>query len=274
MKILTNHLGYEASGPKRAVLLGIKEDKPLSFQLKRSETGEVLFEAEPISLGPVFRWRNWHFWKLDFDALAEKGDAFIECSTGAGTVRSFPFTISDNLLERNTLSDVIYYFKAQRCSGQMDLADRDLQLFGRNSLSGTYAYFREHALCKGDYKPGLTGQPDSAAVVQSVAGAIDAIGYSGIGYVTPGVRALPIAREAGQPYQPATPEKALSGEYPLSRYLYIYVNRKPGQPLPTLQREFLKLVLSRDGQEIVVKEGFIPLPAAAAARALHDAGIR
>ena len=126
MKILTNHLGYELTGPKRAILQGAKNDRPLSFQVKRCESSEVLFEAEAIEMGPVFRWRNWHFWRLDFDDLAEKGQVFIECTTADGPVVSFPFSIAEDLLERNTLSDVLFYFKAQRSSGAMDKADHSL----------------------------------------------------------------------------------------------------------------------------------------------------
>ena len=126
MKILTNHLGYELTGPKRAILQGTKNDKPESFQLKRWESGEVLCEGVPDEMGPVFRWRNWHFWRIEFDALAETGQVFIECATAAGLVHSFPFAITENLLERNTLSDVIFYFKAQRCSGPFDKADHNL----------------------------------------------------------------------------------------------------------------------------------------------------
>jgi len=126
MKILTNHIGYEVNGPKRSVLQGTKNDRPDSFQVKRWETGEVLLEGQPIEIGPVARWRDWYFWRLDFDSLTEKGRVFIECATPTGPVRSFPFSLGENLLERNSLSDVIYYFKAQRCSGQMDKADRNL----------------------------------------------------------------------------------------------------------------------------------------------------
>jgi hypothetical protein len=126
MKILTNHLGYEAGGPKRAVLQGTKEDRPGAFQLRRYESGEVVFEGEPVEIGPVHKWRDWHFWQLDFDSVDETGQCFLECDTDLGPLCSFPFTIERDLLERNTLSDVIYYFKAQRCSGALDRADRDL----------------------------------------------------------------------------------------------------------------------------------------------------
>ena len=146
-------------------------------------------------------------------------------------------------------------------------ANRDLQLFGRNSVSGTYGYFKEHALCKGDFKSTVNEQPGSASVVQSVSTTINAIGYSGIGYVTASVKALPIAK-SGDNFVDATSENAISGKYPLSRYLYVYVNKAPNKPLQPLEREFLKMVLSKTGQEVVVKDGFIPLPKAVVDRAL------
>ncbi len=140
-------------------------------------------------------------------------------------------------------------------------AGRDFQLFGRNSVSGTYGYFKEHALCKGDFKSNVNEQPGSASVVQSISNSINGIGYSGIGYSTSGVRAIPLKNENGE-FVPPTAENALSGKYPLARYLYIYVNKNPKKPLQPLEAEFAKLVLSKQGQEIVEKDGYIPLPAA------------
>ncbi|HFQ91428.1 MAG TPA: phosphate ABC transporter substrate-binding protein PstS family protein [Chromatiales bacterium] len=138
---------------------------------------------------------------------------------------------------------------------------RDIQIFGRNSVSGTYGYFKKKALCKGDFKKTVNEQPGSASVVQSVSASLNGIGYSGIGYKTSGVRALPLAKKEGAPYVAATPENAVRGKYPLSRFLYIYVNKKPNQPLPPLEREFIRMVLSKTGQEVVIKDGYIPLPA-------------
>jgi len=138
-------------------------------------------------------------------------------------------------------------------------AGRDLQIFGRNSVSGTYGYFKEHALCKGDFKTNVNEQPGSASVVQSISNSINGIGYSGIGYVTSGVRMVPIKGSDGEFVAP-TPKNALSGKYPLARFLYVYVNKDPKKPLQPLQAEFLKLVLSKQGQEIVEKDGYVPLP--------------
>jgi phosphate transport system substrate-binding protein len=150
---------------------------------------------------------------------------------------------------------------------------RDIQLFGRNSVSGTYGYFKKKALCKGDYKNTVNEQPGSASVVQSVSTSINGIGYSGIGYRTASVRAVPLSKKPGRPYVEASPATAVTGDYPLSRFLYVYVNKAPNKPLPPLEREFLTLVLSRQGQEVVVKDGYIPLPASVAFKTLKQLGI-
>jgi phosphate transport system substrate-binding protein len=148
--------------------------------------------------------------------------------------------------------------------GQLGLAGawerRDLQLFGRNSVSGTYGYFKETALCTGDFKNSVNEQPGSASVVQSVSTSINGIGYSGLGYTTSSVRSLPIAQEEGGEYFAASPENAIAGDYPLARFLFVYVNKEPNKPLAPLEQEFIKLVLSKAGQEVVLKDGYIPLP--------------
>ncbi|MEC4750264.1 phosphate ABC transporter substrate-binding protein PstS family protein [Methylomicrobium sp. Wu6] len=138
---------------------------------------------------------------------------------------------------------------------------KSIQLYGRNSVSGTYGYFKEHALCKGDFKSNVNEQPGSASVVQSVTSSTNGIGYSGMGYSTSGIRMVPLAKKGSKAYVEATPENALNGTYPLTRYLFVYVNKKPNQPLPPLENEFMKMVLSKEGQEVVIKDGYIPLPA-------------
>jgi len=142
-------------------------------------------------------------------------------------------------------------------------ADRPLSLYGRNSASGTYGYFKEHALFKGDFKDTVKEQPGSSSVVQSVGSDKFAIGYSGIGYATSGVRAIPLSdvKKNGGAAFAATYENALSGKYPLARFLYVYINKNPKKPVDPLTSEFLKFVLSKEGQEIVVKDGFLPLTA-------------
>ena len=143
-----------------------------------------------------------------------------------------------------------------------------VSLFGRNSASGTYGYFKKHALFKGDYKDTVKEQPGSASVVLSVTEDLGGIGYSGIGYRTSGVRALPLAKkQGGKAYEP-TYANVLNGKYPLGRMLYLNVAKKPHQPLPKLVAEFIKFALSKEGQQIVVKDGYLPLPAKIAARQL------
>ncbi len=154
--------------------------------------------------------------------------------------------------------------------GQLGLtgewANRPISLYGRNSASGTYGYFKEHALFGGDYKDQVKEQPGSASVVQGVTNDRYAIGYSGIGYITSGVRAVPLSPKEGQPAVEATPEKAISGDYPLARFLYVYINRPPQRPLEPVVREFAKFIFTRPGQEVVVKDGYIPVPETVASR--------
>ena len=137
--------------------------------------------------------------------------------------------------------------------------NKGLQIFGRNSVSGTYGYFKKKALCKGDYKSTVNEQPGSASVVQSVSTSLNGVGYSGIGYKTSGVRAVPLTKKPGKPFITASTENAASGKYPLSRFLYVYVNKQPNKALAPLEREFIKMILSKTGQKVVVKDGYIPL---------------
>ncbi len=141
-----------------------------------------------------------------------------------------------------------------------DWAGRPISLFGRNSASGTYGFFKDHTLKNGDYKDEVKEQPGSASVVQGATEDRYAIGYSGIGYTTAGVRAVPLAEKEGGKCVEATAEHAYSGAYPLARFLYVYANKAPGKHLDPLTREFAKLVLSKQGQEVVIKDGFFPIP--------------
>lgn len=187
----------------------------------------------------------------------------------------------DNPIDTMSIPQVDAVFSVtRRCGGTQDInrwgglgvgdnwASRPLQLYGRNSVSGTYGYFKKVALCSGDFKNNVNEQPGSASVVQAVASSLNGIGYSGIGYITSGVKAVALSEEEGGEPVDATAENALSGDYPLSRYLYIYVNKRPGTPLSPLDLEFLKLVLSRAGQEIVAKDGYIPVSPRVARREL------
>jgi phosphate transport system substrate-binding protein len=182
------------------------------------------------------------------------------------------FVSKDNPVKCLTMQQIDGIFsKGHACGGkainnwgqaglsQGGWANQPISLYGRNSASGTYGYFKEHALCKGDYRDTVKEQPGSASVVQGVTEDVYGMGYSGIGYKTSGVRAVPVAAKGG-PCVDDDPENVISGKYPLSRFLYIYVNKAPNKPLDPLIREYLKYVLSQQGQQTVVKDGFIPLP--------------
>jgi len=177
----------------------------------------------------------------------------------------------DNPLEKLTLAQVDAAFsKTRRRGGKSvnnwgdlgltgDWASRPISLYGRNSASGTYGFFKEHTLKNGDYRDTVKEQPGSASVVQGVTEDRFGMGYSGIGYKTSGVKVVPLAETTA--FSGGSYDDVKSGKYPLSRYLFIYVNRAPGKPLDPLVKEYLKLILSKEGQEVVVKDGYLPLPA-------------
>ena len=181
------------------------------------------------------------------------------------------FAHKDNPIKGLTMKQVDSIFSSTRKMGGGDITTwdqagldawkgRSVSLFGRNSASGTYGFFQENALGKGDYKSTVKEQPGSSAVVQGVGGDLYAIGYSGIGYKTSGVRAVPLASEDGGAFFEAEYENCLSGDYPLSRFLILYVNKKPGEALDKLTLEFLKYVLTKEGQQVVEKDGYFPMP--------------
>ncbi len=178
----------------------------------------------------------------------------------------------DNPIQGMTIEQVDAAFSKSRRQGYKDniaswgqlglngmFANMPISLYGRNSASGTYGFFKEAVLENGDYKDEVKEQPGSASVVQGVTEDQAGIGYSGIGYRTSSVHALPLSMKAGQPFVEPTYENATSGEYPLSRYLFVYVNKAPNQPLSPIVREFLKYVYSREGQRVVIKDGYFPM---------------
>ncbi len=141
-----------------------------------------------------------------------------------------------------------------------DWAQRGISLYGRNSASGTYGFFKEVALKKGDFRATVKEQPGSSAVVQGISSDRFGIGYSGIGYKTSGVKILALGESEESLAEP-TYENCLTQDYPLSRFLYVYINNPPTEPVDRLTREFLRFVLSKEGQEIVIKDGYYPLTA-------------
>jgi phosphate transport system substrate-binding protein len=190
------------------------------------------------------------------------------------------FVHKDNPIEGLTIDQLDAIFSSTRkCGADKEITrwgdigltgeweTKDLQLYGRNSVSGTYGYFKDKALCKGDFRNSVNEQPGSASVVQSISSSVNAIGYSGIGYKTSGVRTVPLAKK-GTEYVDATLDNVAEGKYPMSRFLYVYVNKHPNKPLSPIEAEFLKMVLSQEGQKIVEKDGYVPLSGKLAAAEL------
>lgn len=133
-----------------------------------------------------------------------------------------------------------------------------IRTYGRNSVSGTYGLFKIMALCDGDFKNTVNEQPGSASVVLSVASGTGAIGYAAYGYKTAGVRAVPLG-ESLDSLIPLSIETVRNESYPFARFLYLVINKKPGEPLPTLEREFLRFILSKEGQAQVIRDGYFPI---------------
>ncbi|ABC27646.1 ABC-type phosphate transport system, periplasmic component [Hahella chejuensis KCTC 2396] len=193
------------------------------------------------------------------------------------------FVHKDNPIKGMTMAQIDAVFSSTRkCGYSKDvttwgdlgltgsMANRSVQLFGRNSVSGTYGYFKEHALCKGDFKNNVNEQPGSASVVQGVSESVNGIGYSGIGYKTASVRLVPLAKKEGDKFVEASPATAITGEYPLSRFLYVYVNKAPNKDLDPIVGEFIKMIMSKQGQEVVVKDGYVPLPSSVTSKYLKE----
>ncbi|HIJ89892.1 MAG: PstS family phosphate ABC transporter substrate-binding protein [Desulfobulbaceae bacterium] len=253
---------------------GFRKEYPnvrIQIEGKGSSTAPPALISGTAQLGPMSR-----------PMKAEEVDAFTKkygyapTKIGVALDSLAVFVNKDNPIKEMSLQQVDAVFSKTRKGGlaedistwgQLDLTgpwqQAPISIYGRNSASGTYGYFKEHALFKGDYKDTVKEQPGSASVVMGVTEDRNAIGYSGIGYKTSGVKAIALSNKNGEKAQEATYENVLSGSYPLSRTLYIYVAKEPNKPLPTQTAEFLKYVLSKAGQEIVVKDGFLPLPAKA-----------
>ena len=237
--------GKGSSTAPPALISGTAQFGPMSRSMRQAEIDqfEARYGYKPTEL------------KSSYDALAV-------------------YVHKDNPIEKLTLAQVEAIFSKSRKRGYKqniatwgqlgltgDWANRPISLYGRNSASGTYGFFKEHTLKNGDYKDSVKEQPGSASVVQGVTEDRYGIGYSGIGYKTSGVKAVPLAETAAGPFSDGKYEDVTGGKYPLWRFLYIYVNKAPNRPLDPLQAEFVKLIYSKEGQETVVKDGYMPLPA-------------
>ncbi len=254
----------------------------IQIQAAGSSTAPPALTEGTATLGPMSRMMK----NKELQAF-EKRHGYKPTSIRVGIDALAVYVNKDNPIQGLTLAQVDAVFSATRkCGYPRDVTRwsdlglggpwkrRRIQIFSRNSVSGTYGYFKKKALCGGDYKNTVNEQPGSASVVQSVATSINAIGYAGIGYQTSGVKAVPLSKRLGTHFVAATRESVATGQYPLSRFLYLYINKHPNKPLPPLEREFIAMVLSKGGQEVVVKDGYIPLPAAVVVQELVSLGIQ
>jgi phosphate transport system substrate-binding protein len=237
--------GKGSSTAPPALIAGTAQFGPMSREMRATEIDqfEAKYGYKPTQL------------RTSYDALAV-------------------YVHKDNPIKQLTLAQVEAVFGKSRRRGfkenvtkwgQLGLtgewADKPISLYGRNSASGTYGFFKEHVLKNGDYKDTVKEQPGSASVVQGVTEDRYGIGYSGLGYKTSGVRIVPLAETDKGPFSQGTYADVRAGAYPLWRFLYIYVNKAPGKPLDPLVGEFVRLIFSKDGQQVVVKDGYDPLPA-------------
>ena len=245
--------GKGSSTAPPALIGGTAQLGPMSREMKGSEIDqfEKKYGYKPVGL------------RTSVDALAifVNKDNPIKCLSLAQADAAF-----SKSRRRGAKDDVVTW-------GQLGLtgewAGKPVSLYGRNSASGTYGFFKEHTLKNGDFKDSVKEQPGSASVVQGVTVDRFAMGYSGIGYATAGVRAVPLTEQEGGKCVEATADNAYSGAYPLARFLYVYINKAPNKPLDPLAREFARLMLSREGQEAVVKDGYFPIPASVAKEELN-----
>ena len=249
----------------------------IQIEGKGSATAPPALTESTAQLGPMSRKM-----KPEEEDAFEKKYGYKPLRIGVALDCLAVYVHKDNPIRGLTVSQLDCIFSKTRNSGYRDIttwgqlklegdwARLPISLYGRNSASGTYAYFKKHALLKGDYKDTVKEQPGSAAVVNGVARDRAGIGYSGIGDKTSEVRAIPLAKTHEERLAAPTFENALDGSYPLGRTLYVYVAKRPNEPLQPLVSEFLKYVLSKEGQQIVIKDGYGPLPAAAIEKQLAE----
>jgi phosphate transport system substrate-binding protein len=244
----------------------------IQIEGKGSSTAPPALIAGTAQLGPMSRDMK----GTEIDAFEKKygyKPTQIRTSVDALAV----FVNKDNPIKCMTIpqADAVFsksrrqgYKEDVKTWGQLGLtgewANKPISLYGRNSASGTYGFFKEHTLKNGDFKDEVKEQPGSASVVQGITVDRFAMGYSGIGYATAGVRTVPLAEKEGAKCYEADPDNAYAGTYPLSRFLFVYINKAPGKALDPLTREFVKLMVSKDGQEVVIKDGYFPIPASIA----------
>ncbi len=238
----------------------------IQIEGKGSATAPPALIAGTAQLGPMSRPMK----ASEIDAF-EKKYGYKPTAVAVALDALAVYVNKDNPIQSLSIEQVDAVFSGTRsCGGKDSISNwnqlglggewsHPISLYGRNSASGTYGYFKEHALCKGDYKSSVKEQPGSATVVEGISNDRFGIGYSGMGYKTAGVRIVLLAPIGSTKTYEATADNVYAGTYPISRYLYVYINKAPGQPLDPMIKQFLTYVLSEEGQAAVAKDGFIPL---------------
>lgn len=251
--------GKGSSTAPPALIAGTSHFGPMSRPMKGQEIDAFVkkYGYEPTSLNT----------SIDMLAVYVHKDNPI-AKTGL-TLQQVDAIFSSN--RRGGLSKAINTWGELGLTGEW--ADKPISLYGRNSASGTYGFFKDVALFGGDFRNEVKEQPGSSSVVQGVANDKYAIGYSGIGYMTADVRAVPLATSKGEAKFEPNAESAYSGEYPLSRFLIVYTNIKPGKNIDPLRREFIRYIFSKQGQEAVIRDGYYPVPQTVAQAELKKIGI-
>ena len=251
-----------------------------SIEGKGSGTAMPALVQGAVDFGPMSRDVN-----ADEVAAFEKKFGYKPMQLKAAVDMVAVFVHKDNPIEGLTFAQLDAIYSANRNRGeksdihtwgelglQGEWASKPISLYGRNAASGTYTYFKDHVLKKGDFKASVKEQPGSSAVIGGVAEDKYGIGYSGIGYTTADVRTVPLSDKSAE-FAEAIMQNAYTGKYPLSRFLLLSVNYKPSGELDPLKREFVKYVFSHEGQQDVIKEGFFPVPSKVRDKALLSVGI-
>ena len=258
---------------------GFKKEYPnvtVEAEGKGSGTAPPALIAGTAQFGPMSRPMR----GVEMDGF-EKKYGYKPTGIRVGVDALAVFINKDNPIKCLSLQQIDAIFsKSRKHGGKQDIktwgqlgltgewASRPISMYGLNSASGTYGYFKEVALSDGDYKDSVKEQPGSSAVVQAISSDKYAMGYSGVGYKTADVRAVPISATDGGTCFEANDQNAYAGEYPITRFLYVYLNKKPGTKLEPVRAEFSKYILSKQGQLAVVKDGLFPIPSAVVAQDL------
>jgi phosphate transport system substrate-binding protein len=238
--ISTKLLGLGSSAAVPALIEGNAQLGPMSREMKAEEIErfERRYGYKPTKITVVM-------------------DAINVIVSNANTIKAISLQELGGIYFKNGQKDITSW----EHMGVKSLKGRPISVFARASDSGTASFFREKVLSNGDYKSGIKEMNLSATVVRNITFDRFAIGYCGAADLVPEVKAVPVAEKKGGQAYDANYENVMGGKYPLSRNLYIYVNRHPQNGLPQSVSEFIKFALSRDGQEIAVKKGYLPLNA-------------